>query len=167
VRPHLEWVDPADIVNSVLERRKRQLAERSVVLDLARELPLIYVHSVLLAQALGQILDNAVKYSDASSTISISAANSGDSIRLSVGDEGAGLVGEERTWLFERFFRGQRHTASSTGSGLGLWIAHAFVGANQGHLEVESEGEGRGATISIVLPCSPLADAGLSDEFNE
>ena len=76
---------------------------------------------------------------------------------LAVKDTGAGLTEEERSHLGERFFRATRHSAIASGSGLGLWIAKAFVLANGGTLQTESPGPGQGTTVSIHLPIA--ADA--------
>jgi two-component system sensor histidine kinase KdpD len=54
--------------------------------------------------------------------------------------------------LGERFFRAPRHASTTSGSGLGLWIAKAFVTANGGTIEAESPGPDRGTTVSIHLP---------------
>ena len=110
------------------------------ILDIPSELPLIYVDPILLEQALGQIIDNAAKYSQPGSTIHSCCESHGASVVLSVKDEGVGLVGEERTRLWERFFRGERHASNVSGSGLGLWIAKAFVTANGGEIEAFSDG---------------------------
>jgi two-component system sensor histidine kinase KdpD len=159
VRPEVEWVDPADIVNAAVERRERLLAAHEVVLDVAGELPLIYVDSVLIEQALGQIIDNAAKYSKPGSAIVISARASGTSLALSVRDQGIGLVGDEQTRLWERFYRGERYASHVKGSGLGLWIARAFVAANGGDIEAFSEGADRGTLITIHLPVSAPSPA--------
>jgi two-component system sensor histidine kinase KdpD len=117
-------------------------------------------------QALVQILDNAAKYSSEGSAIRVSArtnsqgsgngaangAAGAQAVVLSVHDSGAGLSEEERRQVGGRFFRGPRHAATTSGSGLGLWIAHAFISANGGRVEVESEGIDRGTTVSIYLP---------------
>ena len=71
---------------------------------------------------------------------------------LSVHDEGVGLTAQESAQLGERFFRGARNAATTSGSGLGLWIAKAFVTANGGKIQAESAGADRGATVSIHLP---------------
>jgi two-component system sensor histidine kinase KdpD len=71
-------------------------------------------------------------------------------------------VGEERTRLWERFFRGERHAANVSGSGLGLWIAKAFVGANGGAVEAFSEGADRGTLVSIRLLATETPRAELA-----
>jgi len=144
-------------VNSALERRHRRLAEHTVALDMDSNLPFIYVDPVLVQQAFVQIVDNAAKYSPSGSTIDISAKRNGHDVVLSVHDHGAGLTADEMAQLGERFFRGHRLAATTSGSGLGLWIAKAFVGANGGRLQATSEGADQGTTVSIFLPYS--ADA--------
>jgi two-component system sensor histidine kinase KdpD len=157
VRPKLQWVEPVDIVNSAIERRQRSLAGHAVQLDLDSNLPIVHVDPAQVHQALVQILDNAAKYSNAGSPIEVTARPNGQAVVLSVHDCGSGLTENERLQVGERFFRGPRHAASTSGSGLGLWIANAFVSANGGKVEVESEGADRGTTVSIYLPLSPHA----------
>jgi two-component system, OmpR family, sensor histidine kinase KdpD len=152
VRLDCEWVEPADIVNAAVDRRQRLLAGHQVRLDIPGELPFVYVDPILLEQALGQIVDNAAKYSQPGSAITIAARTESDSVVVSVKDEGIGLVGEERTRLWERFFRGERRASNVSGSGLGLWIAKAFVTANGGQIEAFSEGADRGTLVSMRLP---------------
>ena len=126
-------------------------------LDLDSNLPIVHVDPAQVHQALVQILDNAAKYSNAGSPIDVTARPNGQAVVLSVHDRGAGLTENERLQVGERFFRGPRHAANTSGSGLGLWIANAFVSANGGKVEVESEGADRGTTVSIHLPLSPHA----------
>jgi two-component system, OmpR family, sensor histidine kinase KdpD len=151
VRLDREWIEPADIINAAVDRRQRLLSGHRVLLDVPDELPFVYGDPILLEQALGQIVDNASKYSHRGSAITIAAKCDCDSVVLSIKDEGIGLVGEERTRLWERFFRGGRHASNVSGSGLGLWIAKAFVTANGGEIEASSEGADRGTLVSIRL----------------
>jgi two-component system sensor histidine kinase KdpD len=152
IRPRQEWIEPQDIVNSALERRRRRLSGHSLSLDMDSNLPLIYVDAVLVEQAFVQIVDNAAKYSPPGSPIAIAAKRNGHDVVLSVHDTGVGLTVEEKAQLGERFFRGARHAATTSGSGLGLWIAKAFVGANGGKIEAVSSGADQGTTVSIHLP---------------
>jgi len=152
VRPKFEWSEPADIVNAALEHRRRRLHGRSVNVRLAPDLPLIYVDSVLIEQALVQVLDNAIKYSPPGTTIDVIGEVKSNEMILSVTDRGAGFSTAEKSHAGERFFRGERHTSIIAGAGLGLWIAKSFVAANAGHLDITSAGEGTGSRVSIRLP---------------
>jgi two-component system sensor histidine kinase KdpD len=152
IRPKQQWVEPVDIVNSAVARRRRRLAGHNVNLDMDSDLPFIYADPVLVEQAFVQIIDNAAKYSPPGSTIDISARRNGRDVVLSARDAGAGVTAEEKPQLGERFFRGSRTAMTTSGSGLGLWIAKAFVTANGGKLQVVSEGAGLGTTMSLRLP---------------
>ena len=152
VRPKLQWVEPVDIVNAAFEHRRRRLAGYPVTLDLHSNLPIVHVDPAQVEQALVQIIDNAAKYSPPGSPIAVAARPNGQTVMLSVHDRGAGLTPEEKIRVGGRFFRGPRHAATTSGSGLGLWIANAFISANGGKVEVESDGIGRGTTVTIHLP---------------
>ena len=69
-------------------------------------------------------------------------------------DRGAGLDPNDRSLLGQKFFRGKRHAQSTSGLGLGFWIASAFVAANQGMVEAVSEGVDNGMAVKIRLPLS-------------
>jgi two-component system sensor histidine kinase KdpD len=158
IRPRQEWIEPQDIVNSALERRRRRLSGHDVSLDMDSNLPFIYVDAVLVEQAFVQIVDNAAKYSPSGSPIIVAAKRNGHDVVLSVHDNGVGLTAEEKSQLGERFFRGARHAAATSGSGLGLWIAKAFVTANGGKIEALSSGIDQGSTVSIHLPFATPAN---------
>jgi two-component system sensor histidine kinase KdpD len=166
VKPRLQWVEPVDIVNSALERRRRRLAGHPVSLDVDADLPIVHVDPGQVEQALMQILDNAAKYSLTGSDINIAARRNAGSVVMSVGDNGAGVTTEEKAHIGERFFRGRRLAATTSGSGLGLWIANSFINANGGTLEVVSEGADRGTTVLIHLPLAPHT-AAAEDEYDE
>jgi two-component system, OmpR family, sensor histidine kinase KdpD len=155
----LEWSEPADFVNAALERCRHRLAKHKVDVDMPDELVLLHVDSVLMERALGQILDNAAKYSPGSSLITLNGRREADSFVLTVSDQGAGLDPNDRSLLGQKFFRGKRSAQSTSGLGLGFWIANAFVAANQGSVEASSEGADRGMVVKIRLPLSMKAAA--------
>jgi len=152
IRPRQQWIEPQDIVNSALERRRRRLAGHHLKLDMDSNLPLIYVDAGLVEQAFVQVVDNAAKYSAPGTSITVAAKRNGHAVILSVSDDGAGVTGSENAQLGKRFFRAARLAATTSGSGLGLWIAKAFVTANGGTIEAESSGADQGTTVSIHLP---------------
>ena len=167
IKPHIEWADPADIVNSAVERCRRRMTDRRVILNLPNDLPLIHVDPVLVQQALVQIFDNAVKYSHAGSQITVAARARDGRMILSVSDEGAGLTAAEQPKIWDRFVRGDRHAATTSGSGLGLWIANAFIAANGGKMNAVSEGPGLGTAMTIELPVTQATVTQMEGEVDE
>jgi two-component system sensor histidine kinase KdpD len=157
VKPHAEWAEAADIVNSAIERCRHRLGDRRVMLNLPADLPLIYIDPVLVQQALVQIVDNAAKYSAAGSAIAIEGRAGDGRIVISVTDRGAGLTASEQRQMWGRFSRGERHATSTSGFGLGLWIANAFIQANGGAINASSEGPDLGTTLTIELPVAQAA----------
>jgi K+-sensing histidine kinase KdpD len=152
VSPRLEWADPRDIVDAAIKGRTRRLAAHKLKIEFAEDLPLVNVDSGLIEESLGQLLENAAKYSPSGSTISVSTRAEPTRVILSVADQGVGITPDEQQQLGRRSFRGQRHQASVPGSGLGFWIASTFVRANGGTIDISSRGQGLGAVASIALP---------------
>jgi two-component system sensor histidine kinase KdpD len=148
----LEWAEPADFVNAALQRCRNRLATRKVEVTLPDELVLLRIDSVLMERALGQILDNAAKYSPPDSAINVRGRQEDGQFAIAVTDEGAGLDPDDRALLGQKFFRGSRHSSVTSGLGLGFWIASAFIAANNGTIEATSEGANKGTTVTIRLP---------------
>ena len=167
VKPHAEWADPPDIINSAIERCRHRLVDRRLAVDLPPDLPLIHVDPVLVQQALIQIFDNAVKYSSPGTQIAVDAQTRDSRLIISVTDHGAGLTTAEKSKIWDRFARGERHAATTSGSGLGLWIANAFVAANGGKVSAVSEGPSLGTTVSIELPVTQAAVPQLEGDADE
>lgn len=155
VQPHAEWVDPGDVVNAAIERKRRLLANHKVNVSVADNLPMVRLDPMLIEKALGQLIENAVKYSPPATPIEIKAEQTQGMMRIAVMDRGVGMTHAERERIFERFYRSPRHHDTIPGSGLGLWIAHNLVVSCDGHIESFSAGIGDGSTVSIYLPVQP------------
>lgn len=111
----------------------------------------------LLELAVTNLLDNAVKYSQAPATIMINFENIGDSIKLSIADQGIGIPKEDIAHIYERFFRVNKvRSQKMGGSGLGLSIVHTIIDKHYGKISVQSEIE-KGTTFTIVLPIKRAA----------
>lgn len=153
-----DWADPADIVNAAVERIRARHPNHLIEVELGFELPLVHVDPVLVEQAIGQIIDNAAKYSSQGTSIKISTKSEGQQLVITIQDEGLGLADDEQPRITERFFRGRRHLGKISGSGLGLWIANTFIVSNEGALEAFSLGIGQGTTLRVLLPIVPRSD---------
>lgn len=114
---------------------------------------LVYGDRSALAQALGNLLSNAWKYTrPADKKIEVRARGDRETISISVSDNGVGIPRLEQAAIFEKFERGSAAVAGgAAGSGLGLAIVRAVVEAHRGRVEVRSQVD-HGARFCIVLP---------------
>lgn len=92
-------------------------------------------------EALGNILDNAVKYSSESSTVKVFVEEYGLYVSVSVKNEGIGISEEESTKIFERFYRSEK-VLQKEGVGLGLYLAREILQRENGYIEMRSKGNG-------------------------
>lgn len=113
------------------------------------------------ARALWNLLDNAVKYSGSSRTVSVNVDVRNDSVAISVRDKGLGIPRNEHDAIFNKFVRGTASRAHGIkGTGIGLAMVRHIVEAHGGTVRVESA-PGEGSTFTIVLPAaSPPPDVG-------
>ena len=158
IRPHWGWVDPEDIVNGALVRKRRLLGDREIALAIADDLPLVYVDASMIESALAQLIENAAKYSAPHTSIAISAAQEDGTIEIKVVNEGEALASGEIERIFERFYRGPRYAGAIPGSGLGLWIARALIEACGGHVQAVSASHGTTFRIDLPVRAQPPSD---------
>jgi two-component system sensor histidine kinase SenX3 len=114
-----------------------------------------------LVSALYNLLDNAVKYSDAGSAVELhtSIAVDGDRVAIEVEDHGIGIPNRDLERIFERFYRVDRARSRETGgTGLGLAIVRHAASNHQGEVRVTSR-EGEGSKFTLILPAGPGATA--------
>ncbi len=112
----------------------------------------VNMHRSRLEQALTNLIDNAVKYSEAGSAVAVKAVVVGDEIVISVEDNGVGIARKHLPRLFERFYRAdEARSRDKGGTGLGLAIVKHVVAAHRGRVTVDSI-PGRGSTFRIHLP---------------
>ncbi len=115
---------------------------------------------VLLRQALQNLIDNAIKYGPAESTIRVSVREWSDQLEIAVADDGPGISVENREHLTERFFRPDRARGRESGGfGLGLSITKAYMRVLNGRLTYEP-GTPRGSIFRLTLPKSPAPEDG-------
>ena len=104
----------------------------------------------LLQRAFGNILDNAIKYTNNKGIITIQALINNETIKLSITDTGIGIPPEEQNQIFKRFYRVDK-SRSTHGNGLGLSLAQAYIKYHKGTIEVESK-LNEGSIFHVILP---------------
>jgi len=112
-------------------------------------------HPPLLAQALENLVDNALKYSEPGSPVVVSVQNESAAATLTVSDQGRGMTAEELGSVFEPFYRSpQARLRGSPGAGLGLSVAERVVHASGGSIQVASV-PNLGSQFTVRLPATP------------
>ena len=107
-----------------------------------------------MSQALGNVLDNALRHTQAGGRVEVAATvEAGRQLTISVSDDGAGISSADLPHVVDRFYRADQSRSRRTGgAGLGLAITRAVVEAHGGAVSVASDGLGRGTTVRIDLP---------------
>lgn len=123
-----------------------------VTVETEDELPLAMVDPDRFDQVLFNLLSNALKFSPPGSPVKISAAQSGDQVRVSVTDRGRGISPNDLASLFTKYHRGLG-AADTGGTGLGLYMSRALMEAQGGSLTVASR-LGEGATFTVLAPAA-------------
>ena len=148
--------EPAEVTALVDEARNTFLSgggRDNIVIDLEPDLPWVMADRRRIAQALGNLLTNAARYSQETSAIRVSAGLEDSFVAIAVADKGRGMSPEQLPFLFTKFSRsegdGERRI---TNSGLGLAICKGIVEAHGGRIRAESGGLGMGAKFTFTLP---------------
>jgi two-component system sensor histidine kinase KdpD len=147
-----ELTDVSEVVDAAAKRLTRRLSGHQVVRDLPPDLPFAKADPLLLEQALVNLLDNAVKFAPAGSTITVGAISGGGKITLTMTDEGRGIPVAELPHIFDKFYRARKGDYGTAGTGLGLSVARGFVEAFGGTLDAANRTDREGAVFTLTMP---------------
>jgi signal transduction histidine kinase len=159
-----EHIDLFDIVQAA-ERAGRRLAqERDVSITTRAEHVPLDADPGRLRELLLILVDNAVRYTPAGGTVTVSCRRDGRHAEVAVEDTGVGIAPEHIERVFDRFYRVDKARSRAEGGlGLGLSIAREIVEAHGGTIDVHSE-PGRGTTVRVTLLAEPSRAAEIAPE---
>ncbi|HEX3051835.1 MAG TPA: sensor histidine kinase KdpD [Aggregatilineaceae bacterium] len=150
IKLSLEACDVQDLVGVTLTQMSSRLRHREIKVDVPQQLPPVAIDLVLGAQALVNLVDNAVKYSPPDTPIEIRAYTDQQQVVIEVIDQGVGIPPSELELIFDKFYRVQR-VNDSGGTGLGLSISKGIVELLGGQIEAQNRAEG-GTIFGLTLP---------------
>lgn len=156
-----ENVPLAQLVDTVAHRvAKRHAVAPEVITIAVPDGMVLRTDPLAIETVLMNLVDNAVKYSDAPVEVTVSAQRlNARRVRIDVRDRGIGIARNERKRVFQRFYRIDGEAVRlRRGTGLGLYVVRALVRSMRGKVTVFSPGPGRGSTFSLILP-STVVDA--------
>lgn len=152
---HPETHDLTAIVAACVERQRDLLGDddrHHVALQQPTHPVLVRVEPIRLEQVMGNLLENAVKYSPDGGTIQVTTAVTGQRAQIHVSDLGIGIPAADLSKIFTPFFRGSNASSQTfMGLGLGLYLSKALIEAQGGTLMMHSV-EGHGTTVTVTLP---------------
>jgi two-component system phosphate regulon sensor histidine kinase PhoR len=148
-----EPVKLADVFQSAIQLCRPKAEKQNINIDLdCQENTTAIFDPTLIEQAIVNLLDNAIKFSDPDSMINVKSYHQDNQVIISVEDQGIGIAQKHLPRLFERFYRVDKaRSRSMGGTGLGLAIVKHIAQAHGGHVSVESK-LGKGSRFSIHLP---------------
>lgn len=156
-----DWAAPADLIAAAIRRTRDQFPTLKIERSVPADLPLLYVHSALVEQAIFNVLENAARFSPPGCPVRIEVAVHEDSLAIRIDDEGPGIPEAQRKHVFDMFFSGADGDGQRYGSGLGLAICRGMLAAHGGEVEALAGSAGRGTTIEMRMPlmAAPSSDA--------
>lgn len=152
VKINREATDLNELVESVFEQLSSLAKDKRQELELKLEpLFLVEIDGVLIQEVILNLVENAIKYTPAGGTITLSTTEVEDSVIFTVEDNGPGIPPEDQEKIFEKFFRGKAHQNATKGTGLGLFLVKYFVELHHGKVLFES-GPGQGVRAGFSIP---------------
>ena len=142
-----------DLVRDATEAMERSARGRELTfeMDLPQEVTPVLVDKDLLRIAINNLLTNAIKYTDAGGTVSVSVSENDDAVTICVADTGIGIAAADQAQIFHKFYRAENEEMEGrTGHGLGLPLARDIVEMHHGSIRVESQ-LGYGSRFYIEL----------------
>ena len=146
--------DVAEVIESVLSSYRYQIVNSGfdIQTNIQRDLPPVSIDRDAMAQAISNLLDNAIKYSREVKQLSITTERRGPNLSIEIADRGIGIPRAEQAKVFEKFYRvGNGLVHDVKGSGLGLSLVKHIIEAHKGTISVESD-VGKGSRFTILLP---------------
>jgi len=153
LKVHLQEQTVADIYATISDdmQMRATAQQRLLSVDLPVGLPTVATDLNSMSEVFGNLIDNAIKYSNDGGSIEVTAAVNGDFVDISVNDHGIGMPANVIANLFHKFYRSHRSRETVAGTGIGLYISKAIVESNGGKISVKSI-EGHGSTFTVSLP---------------
>ena len=137
-----------DIVDQLQDKHPNTLFS----LQMDKTIPLIQADTVALTSIALNLMENAVKYCPPDTHVDVTVKHQNNNIILEVADEGAGIPDEEKSKIFEKFYRvGNEDTRTTKGTGLGLFLVQSLVAEHEGSISVR-DNEPTGTIFSVKLP---------------
>ena len=152
-----DWIGVDELIGSAVRRLNRYMPDALVEVHAPQESLSLFVHAALIEQAIFNVLENAAKFSPENKAVMIEVQQVNENeIEIAITDKGQGIPEGERERIFDMFYTMQRGDRGQYGTGLGLTIVKAIVGAHMGKIMASSGKNNQGTCIRIQLPIQQI-----------
>lgn len=153
LRVHIAEHHLADIYQPIADdMEQRAIAQHRILsVNIPEGLPTVAADLSSMGEVFGNLVDNAIKYSNEGGLVEVSASVVGDYVEVAVVDSGIGMPSNVVQNLFHKFYRSHRSRETVAGTGIGLYISKAITESNGGKMSVKSV-DGEGSTFTFSLP---------------
>ena len=162
IKLRLGWQSVEELVGTAIAATRTALGGRPVQVQLEASLPLVECDAVLVERVLGNLLENAAKYTPPATRVCVEARRFANELRIGVRDEGPGIPKGQEDAIFEKFTRGNAESATP-GVGLGLAICRAIVEAHRGRIWAEANTP-HGTVFTFTLPLGSPPPVDLAED---
>jgi len=150
---HLAETTVAEVYDTIRDdmNLRAQAQNRLLTVNIPTDIPTIAGDPASLSEVFGNLIDNAIKYSNEGGAINVTAGLKGEMVEIAIEDHGIGIPASVIGNLFQKFYRSHRSRETVAGTGIGLYISKAIIESHGGTVSVRSE-DGRGSTFTVSLP---------------
>jgi signal transduction histidine kinase len=153
--------DSYDLIKDDMQLRA-VAQNRLLIVNIPDDLPTVAIDINGISEVLGNLIDNAIKYSNEGGQVLVTAKVVGNFVQVSIEDHGIGMPSNVLGNLFHKFYRSHRSRETVAGTGIGLYISKAIVESHGGTIDVRST-ENKGSTFSFTVPIY----ASVADKLNQ
>ncbi|AYO54363.1 sensor histidine kinase [Acinetobacter wuhouensis] len=152
-----DWIGVDELVGSAVRRLQRYMPHAVIEVHLPEQSLSLFVHAALIEQAIFNVLENAAKFSPEQQAVIVDVMRVCDNeIEIAISDQGQGIPEDERDRIFDMFYTMERGDRGQYGTGLGLTIVKAIIGAHMGKISASSAKNNHGTCIRIILPIQQI-----------
>jgi len=152
IRPRLEPVDITALVAQLIRQYSARSSDRAIFLTDGHEATQALADPELIRLMVGQLIENACKYSRPGSVVTLAVEREAELVAIRVSNNGSAIPRNEQRRIFERFYRGEDAKRSTSGSGLGLYVARKIALVHGGALDLEAGQSDDRVTFCLKIP---------------
>ncbi|MDG6219772.1 MAG: HAMP domain-containing sensor histidine kinase, partial [Candidatus Thermoplasmatota archaeon] len=165
IKLHFEPINIKKSCDDSINRNQYAITEKNITVKNYLNEPLnVQADKARIEELFDNIISNAIKYSSSDETISITCSSTQTTISISIKDTGIGMNKEQLSHVFDEFYKADESRHDFRSTGLGMSICKKIIESHNGHINIYSEGLGKGTTVTFTLQKASIIEQGDKPE---